>query len=43
MSQVQYLTDDDDFSFCLCVSGRTQKQLLECMGSGEKKPSNFER
>ncbi|KAM8899022.1 FERM domain-containing protein 7 [Spinachia spinachia] len=24
-------------------SGRTQKQLLECMGSGEKKPSNFER
>ncbi|XP_026209007.1 FERM domain-containing protein 7 [Anabas testudineus] len=24
-------------------SGRTQKQLLECMGSGEKKPSHFER
>ncbi|XP_032439908.1 FERM domain-containing protein 7 [Xiphophorus hellerii] len=24
-------------------SGRTQKQLLECMGSGEKKPSRFER
>ncbi|XP_054457931.1 FERM domain-containing protein 7 [Anoplopoma fimbria] len=24
-------------------SGRTQKQLLECMGSGEKKPSPFER
>uniref|UniRef100_A0A3B5M1K3 DM2 domain-containing protein n=1 Tax=Xiphophorus couchianus TaxID=32473 RepID=A0A3B5M1K3_9TELE len=23
--------------------GRTQKQLLECMGSGEKKPSRFER
>ncbi|XP_029943983.1 FERM domain-containing protein 7 [Salarias fasciatus] len=24
-------------------SGRTQKQLLECMGSGDKKPSHFER
>nr|XP_020465833.1 FERM domain-containing protein 7-like isoform X2 [Monopterus albus] len=24
-------------------SGRTQKQLMECMGSGEKKPSHFER
>ncbi|XP_015237658.1 PREDICTED: FERM domain-containing protein 7-like [Cyprinodon variegatus] len=24
-------------------SGRTQKQLLECMGSGEKKPSRYER
>ncbi|XP_047242578.1 FERM domain-containing protein 7 [Girardinichthys multiradiatus] len=24
-------------------SGRTQKQLLECLGSGEKKPSHFER
>ncbi|CAG5929417.1 unnamed protein product [Menidia menidia] len=24
-------------------SGRTQKQLLECMGSGEKKPLPFER
>ncbi|KAK1889629.1 FERM domain containing protein 7 [Dissostichus eleginoides] len=24
-------------------SGRTQKQLLECMGSGEKKPAHFER
>ncbi|XP_028989200.1 FERM domain-containing protein 7 isoform X2 [Betta splendens] len=24
-------------------SGRTQKQLLECMGSGEKKPLHFER
>ncbi|XP_070711094.1 FERM domain-containing protein 7 [Pempheris klunzingeri] len=24
-------------------SGRTQKQLLECMGSREKKPSHFER
>ncbi|XP_069028306.1 FERM domain-containing protein 7 [Embiotoca jacksoni] len=24
-------------------SGRTQKQLLECMGSGEKKPFPFER
>ncbi|KAM9424430.1 uncharacterized protein KZ484_001617 [Pholidichthys leucotaenia] len=24
-------------------SGRTQKQLLGCMGSGEKKPSRFER
>ncbi|KAM4714373.1 FERM domain-containing protein 7 [Anableps anableps] len=24
-------------------SGRTQKQLLECMRSGEKKPSHFER
>ncbi|XP_034413109.1 FERM domain-containing protein 7 [Cyclopterus lumpus] len=24
-------------------SGRTQKQLLECMGSGEKKPSHFDR
>lgn len=24
-------------------SGRTQKQLLECMGSGEKKHSHFDR
>ncbi|KAM9836618.1 FERM domain-containing protein 7 [Aulostomus maculatus] len=24
-------------------SGRTQKQLLECLGSGEKKPSRFDR
>ncbi|XP_036002610.1 FERM domain-containing protein 7 [Fundulus heteroclitus] len=24
-------------------SGRTQKQLLECMGSGDKKPSHYER
>nr|XP_057922404.1 FERM domain-containing protein 7 [Doryrhamphus excisus] len=24
-------------------SGRTQKQLLECLGSSEKKPSNFHR
>lgn len=27
----------------LCGSGRTQKQLLECMGSGEKKTSHFDR
>lgn len=27
----------------LCDSGRTQKQLLECMGSGEKKHSHFDR
>ncbi|TNN36018.1 FERM domain-containing protein 7 [Liparis tanakae] len=26
-----------------CKGGRTQKQLLECMGSGEKKPSHADR